>query len=626
MKQRLFTYLFCLNTVFAFGQNKSALVSEGNYYFEVKDYFSAIYFYELTLEKDSTLSSLWHPLAESYQHTHQYSKAIQYFQKADALNQDAKYPNILLYLGMLHKNIGSYDEASTYLQTFLDEHPYPSDYWYRKGLMELKGSELARFMKDNDEVKVEHLDDKVNSSVSDFAPFTDEQERLYFSTMDKDDGLANELYIGHRSTLMVADKGGVAKPFNAFNDFDYHIANLTLNPDGTEAFFTKCKNEKNDIQCYIYKSILKDGLWQTPQLMDERFNTTNAKNTHPQWALWEGVEGLFISSDRRGGEGDLDIWFVPMQGSPQHLGNGINTVGKEVTPFYHSTERVLYFSSDFHPGLGGFDIFQTPWEENWGLVSNVGKPLNSSANDLYYSSRLDSPLLGYFSSNRSGSQTLTYESCCNDIYAFEKTEECVCVKIDSLATAMRLNLPLSLYFHNDEPNPNTRDSTTTLSYTDAYDSFVSLKEEYVKRFASVLGGRAKNQAERQMRVFFDQTVNQGMMQLNTFAQQLEAAMALGASVDLRLKGFTSPLTDSDYNNLLAKRRISSVENYLRSYNEGVLLPYLDSGALSLVELPLGETQVNMEVSDNPNDRRNSVYSIKASRERRIEIQSISVEF
>ena len=52
--------------------------------------------------------------------------------------------------------------------------------------MELKGSELARFMKDNDEVKVEHLNDKVNSSVSDFAPFTDEQERLYFSKMDKD--------------------------------------------------------------------------------------------------------------------------------------------------------------------------------------------------------------------------------------------------------------------------------------------------------------------------------------------------------------------------------------------------------------------------------------------------------
>jgi len=141
-----------------------------------------------------------------------------------------------------------------------------------------------------------------------------------------------------------------------------------------------------------------------------------------------------------------------------------------------------------------------------------------------------------------------------------------------------------------------------------------------------LAGSAKSQAERQMRSFFDQSVYQGLVQLKAFAQQLEEAMALGARIELRLQGFTSPLTDSDYNTLLAKRRISSVSNYLKMYNNGVLLPYLEEGQLSVVELPLGETQVNMEVSDNPNDRRNSVYSIKAARERRIEIQSISVEF
>ena len=99
-----------------------------------------------------------------------------------------------------------------------------------------------------------------------------------------------------------------------------------------------------------------------------------------------------------GGFGDLDIWFVPMQGSAINLGNGINTTGKEVTPFYHSTERVLYFSSDFHPGLGGFDIFKSVWDENWGLVQNVGKPLNSNANDLYYVSPIDSFNIGFFSS------------------------------------------------------------------------------------------------------------------------------------------------------------------------------------------------------------------------------------
>ena len=103
-------------------------------------------------------------------------------------------------------------------------------------------------------------------------------------------------------------------------------------------------------------------------------------------------------------------------------------------------------------------------------------------------------------------------------------------------------------------------------------------------------------------------------------------MDLGARVELRLKGFTSPLTDSNYNELLAKRRIASVANYLSAFSDSSLYTYLQNGQLQIYELPLGETQVNMDVSDNPNDKRNSIYSIKASRERRIEIQSISVEF
>ena len=151
----------------------------------------------------------------------------------------------------------------------------------------------------------------------------------------------------------------------------------------------------------------------------------------------------------------MDIWFAPKEGVAINLGSTINTVGDEVTPFYHSVEQKLYFSSDFHPGIGGFDIFQTTWENEWGIVENVGKPLNSSHNDLYYNSRIDNPLKGYLSSNRKGSLFVDKESCCNDIYAFEKPEECVCERVDSLAKQMQLNLPISLYYHNDEPNPNS---------------------------------------------------------------------------------------------------------------------------------------------------------------------------
>ena len=623
-----YTLSFCLmliSTIF-FAQNKAEIDAEATFYYDIKDYFSAVYFYELSLQKDSNSFDDWYPLAESYRQTNQYSNGISAYEQVLESKDASLYPNTLLWLGVLHKNKSNYEKASDYLKQFLDESLRPTDYWYRKALMEWKGAQMALTAKEREDIQVEVMGEHINSSYSDFAPFPLGDTALYFSSMVPDDGLAQEVFIGHRAQLMHSREGAVAELYRLFDDKDYHVANITFSPMGEEAYFSKCKSKNGDLVCQIYTSRYRKYLWLVPELMDERFNVSFSNNTHPQWGLWNGVEGLFVASDRVGGFGDLDIWFVPMQGSAINLGNGINTTGKEVTPFYHSTERVLYFSSDFHPGLGGFDIFKSVWDENWGLVQNVGKPLNSNANDLYYVSPIDSFNIGFFSSNRIGSQTIATESCCNDIYRFEKTVECVCVEVDSISAAMRLNLPLSLYFHNDEPNPKTRDSVTTLTYTDAFNSFMAQKTEYVKRFASVMSGRAKNATERQMREFFEQTVSDGFQDLLIFAKQLEEVLVLDAKVEINLKGYTSPLTVSDYNNLLAKRRISSVENFLRQYNEGVLIPFLQNGQLILTELPLGETQVSIGVSDNPNDRRNSVYSIKAARERRIEIVSILVEF
>ena len=626
MKKYILTYLLVFLTSFSFAQKKGEIDAEADFYYNTQDYFSAVYFYELSFQKDSTSFSDWYPLAESYRQTNQYSKGIMAYEKVLESKQVSLYPNTLLWLGVLHKNLAQYEEASSYLKQFLDESLRPSDYWYRKAMMEWKGAQMALNMNEREDVQVHIMGEHINSSYSDFAPFPLGDTSLYFSSMVADDGLAEELYIGHRSQLMLSRDGAVADLYKLFNDKSYHMANITFSPLGQEAYFTKCKNQKGEMGCQIYSSQYRNGLWSVPQLMDQRFNVPYSNNTHPQWALWNGVEGLFIASNRVGGFGDLDIWFVPMTGQAQNLGNGINTSGKEVTPFYHSLEKVLYFSSDFHPGIGGFDIFKSLWNKQWGLVQNVGQPLNSSANDLYYIALIDSFHLGFLSSNRIGSQTISQESCCNDIYSFVKTVECVCIEVDSLATAMQLNLPLSLYFHNDEPNPKTRDSVTTLTYTDAYNSFMAQKEEYVKRFSSVMSGRARNTTERQMRDFFEQTVYEGHEQLLQFTKQLERALSLEAKVEIKLKGYTSPLTASDYNNLLAKRRISSVENFLMQYNDGVLLAYLQNGHLQISELPLGETQVSIGVSDNPKDRRNSVYSIKAARERRIEIVSVFVEF
>ena len=77
--------------------------------------------------------------------------------------------------------------------------------------MELKGCQLALSDTSNTIYRVTHLGDSINSAVSDFAPFVDWQGRLHFSSMQKDDGLAKELYIGHQSKLMLKAIGRTPK-------------------------------------------------------------------------------------------------------------------------------------------------------------------------------------------------------------------------------------------------------------------------------------------------------------------------------------------------------------------------------------------------------------------------------
>ena len=617
--------LLCFLASISFGQSKQVLLREAEYYFSQQDFYAASHFYELAYQKDSGNVQQWWQMAEAYRFTFQYDLSAQFYHKVYIEDRALNYPDVQLWKGVMLKQSEDYERAIKTLQSYLENQVNPSDFYYRKGLMELKGANLALSLQSTETI-VKHLSENINSKVSDFAPFALGDSVLYFSSLEKGDGTETEQLLGHHSKLLKSENQQLAEVLRVFNTLDYHLGNISFNPTADEVFFTKCKTEKEGVQCAIYSAQLEDELWGSPQQMSSEINQLNTTNTHPQWAFWKEQEGLFFTSNRKGGYGGMDIWFAPKEGVATNLGNTINTAGDEVTPFYHSAEQKLYFSSDFHPGIGGFDIFQTTWENKWGIVENVGIPLNSSHNDLYYISRIDNHLKGFLSSNRKGSLFVDKKSCCNDIYAFEKSEECVCEKVDSLAKQMQLNLPISLYFHNDEPIPNSRDTVSEVNYEDSYRAYYLMMEQYKQRFGQVLAGKLKKSAEQEMQVFFEYSIRNGFEQLKIFATQLQLAMELEASVEIKIRGFTSPLNDAEYNMALAKRRINSVQNYLYTYQNGIFLPYLNNGQLKITELPFGESQVKLGVSDNPNDRRQSVYSISAARERRIEIQSISIEF
>lgn len=144
-------------------------------------------------------------------------------------------------------------------------------------------------------------------------------------------------------------------------------------------------------------------------------NFIDYNHNFKQPSLSRDGSALYFSSDIDGGTGETDIYVSHLQGNtwsaPVNLGSGINTVGREETP-YITDDGILYFASDCHMGLGGLDIFSARFMDGkWGHVINPGAPLNSSYNDFGYI--LDtSGESGYLVSDRPGGMGG------NDIYQF----------------------------------------------------------------------------------------------------------------------------------------------------------------------------------------------------------------
>ncbi|MCG8696918.1 MAG: OmpA family protein, partial [Bacteroidales bacterium] len=121
-----------------------------------------------------------------------------------------------------------------------------------------------------------------------------------------------------------------------------------------------------------------------------------------------------------------DLWYSVFNqkkgkySSAKNLGSKINTKADEITPFYDKSTSRLYFSSNYYPGYGGFDVFKSSGElRKWSQPVNLGKTVNTPADELYYTLNPQRKKEGFFASNRKGGYTAMHETCCDDLYYFQ---------------------------------------------------------------------------------------------------------------------------------------------------------------------------------------------------------------
>jgi len=178
----------------------------------------------------------------------------------------------------------------------------------------------------------------------------------------------------------------------------------TMSIDNKHLYFTICKSEGGDqVNCDIYHSDLVNGEWTTIEKV-EGINDPVYWDSQPSLAS-DGVT-LYFASDRKGGRGGVDLYktvkdkVTGMWSKPENLGPTINTPFDEKSPFIHSDFETMYFCSDGHPGVGGFDIFYSRKAEDgkWNEPKNIGVPINTVGDDLGFFVSTDGAL-GYFASN-----------------------------------------------------------------------------------------------------------------------------------------------------------------------------------------------------------------------------------
>ncbi len=218
-----------------------------------------------------------------------------------------------------------------------------------------------RFMDNPVKVRFTNLGDSVNGESSNY------------KAVISGDGLTmaymNELPFYHAVYISRYSQGEWTSPVNITpqiqSDGDQYVSSLSF--DGNTLYLTREDAFNSD----IYKSSFQNGKWSKSEPLPGQDINTKYWESHA--SISHDGKTLYFTSNRKGGFGEMDIYKTTLQGNsqwsqPVNLGNVINSVLNEDTPFITENDSVLYFSSQGHENMGGYDIFRSSFISRQSMV------------------------------------------------------------------------------------------------------------------------------------------------------------------------------------------------------------------------------------------------------------------
>lgn len=413
-------------------------------YFLKEDYSSAANYYEKYFEENPALTEdefnpykpqnsavkrtaepqnkeqSMYRLAESYRMLNYPAKAAPYYKKVMDMAKK-QYPLAQYYYGTQLRALAKYPEAEQELTGFLSTYKTNDEYKKNAGreIENLKYIQQQLQKKDLKYYTIKKAPGELNTTGASYAPTWLNSNTLLFTSTRPLDSAAKHKYSNR--VFQAVYTGGVVSNITKADlsqDKDIHQGVVTVTPDGNTMFLTRWSVEGNKKESAIYTSKRNGDKWSDP----DKLNGINADgaNTQQPFVTADG-KYLMFSSNRAGGQGGYDLYYAPLEngnpGTPLNMGTVINTEYDEQAPFYHEASKSLIFSTNGRVGMGGYDFFQSKGTiGNWATPVNLGYPVNSVKEDMYFVSRgsaknmLEDVML---SSDRDA-------ACCLELFALKK--------------------------------------------------------------------------------------------------------------------------------------------------------------------------------------------------------------
>jgi len=337
-------------------------------------------------------------------------KSIELLKQVEQANP--KTPDINFYIGRAFHLNYKFEEAIEAFNKYLAESPSVNQRLLTQRYIDNSKNGKA-FIELKVHCEIENIGSTINTENNEYVPVISSDESIMIFTYTgpnstgglMDDNFNPDPYGYYYEDVFISYRVGsewqtpqsIGGNINTKN----HDANIALSADGQKLFvYHSTDKDGGD----IYMSTLKGEVWGAPEPLNANINT---KYWEGSVSLSANEQVLYFASERPGGLGGKDIYMSKKQpdgtwGKAENLGPAINTKYNDDSPFIHPDGITLYFSSEGHNSIGGYDIMYSTFKNGqWEAPTNLGNPINTTEDERFYVLSADGEH-GYFSSDRKG--------------------------------------------------------------------------------------------------------------------------------------------------------------------------------------------------------------------------------